>query len=103
MLLLLIFLLFGVTLQAQQNELRFTISADPKTLNPLLADDDNATTILYLTGGQLIRINRLSQVPEPELADSWKASADRKSITFHLRPGVAFSDGTPFTARNAPT
>jgi peptide/nickel transport system substrate-binding protein len=98
MLLLIVFFFIGATLQAQQNELRFTLSADPKTLNPLLADDDNATTILYLTGGQLIRIDRLSQVPEPELADSWKTSPDRKSITFHLRPGVTFSDGTPYTA-----
>jgi peptide/nickel transport system substrate-binding protein len=81
-----------------QNELRFTLSADPKTLNPLLADDENATTILYLTCAQLIRVNRLTQAPEPELADSWKTSADRKSITFHLRPNVSFSDGTPFTA-----
>jgi peptide/nickel transport system substrate-binding protein len=93
-----VFLLLGATLQAQQNELRFTLSADPKTFNPLLADDDNATTVLYLTGGQLLRINRLTQAAEPELADSWKVSPDRKSISFHLRPNVSFSDGTPLTA-----
>jgi peptide/nickel transport system substrate-binding protein len=98
MLLFLSFFLFASTVQAQQNELRFTLTADPKTFNPLLADDENATTILFLTGGQLIRVNRLTQVPEPELADSWKVSPDRKSITFHVRPNVSFSDGTPFTA-----
>src|SRR5277367_4726589 len=92
-----LFLLFAASLAAQ-SELRFTLTADPKTFNPLLADDDNATTILYLTAGQLIRTNRFTQAPEPDLADSWKLSPDRKSITFHLRPKVSFSDGTPFTA-----
>ncbi len=87
-----------VCLLSAQNEIRFTLTADPKTFNPLLADDENATTILYLTCAQLIRVNRLTQAPEPELADSWKTSPDLKSITFHLRPKVSFSDGTPFTA-----
>jgi len=90
-------LLLLIPAQAQ-TELRFTLTGDPKSFNPLLADDDNETTVLYLTAGQLIRINRLTQTPEPDLADSWKISPDRKSITFHLRPNVTFSDGTPFTA-----
>ena len=34
----------------------------------------------------------------PQLATSWKASADGRSWTFVLRPGVRFHDGTPFTA-----
>ncbi|MDP3716116.1 MAG: ABC transporter substrate-binding protein, partial [Burkholderiales bacterium] len=35
---------------------------------------------------------------EPELAESWSFSADRKSITFKLKPNAAFWDGTPVTA-----
>ena len=34
----------------------------------------------------------------PRLADSWDIAPDGKSITFHLHPGVKFSDGTPFNA-----
>jgi peptide/nickel transport system substrate-binding protein len=34
----------------------------------------------------------------PDLATSWQASADLRSWTFHLRPGVQFHDGAPFTA-----
>jgi ABC-type transport system substrate-binding protein len=32
------------------------------------------------------------------LVETWDASADGKSITFHLRKGIKFHDGTPFNA-----
>ena len=34
----------------------------------------------------------------PELADSWEVSADQKTWTFKLHPGVKWSDGTDFTS-----
>ena len=36
---------------------------------------------------------------EPLLADSWEANDDASSWTFHLHPGVTFSDGTPLDAQ----
>ncbi|MGH9606099.1 MAG: ABC transporter substrate-binding protein [Terracidiphilus sp.] len=80
------------------SQLRFSIGSDPKTLNPLMVDDDSSDTVRYLTGGVLVRMNRLTQQLEPELATSWKVSANGKSIRFTLRPNLYFSDGTPFTA-----
>jgi peptide/nickel transport system substrate-binding protein len=34
----------------------------------------------------------------PELADSWAWSADKKTLTFKLHPGVKWHDGKPFTS-----
>ncbi|GAA2182808.1 hypothetical protein GCM10009785_23630 [Brooklawnia cerclae] len=34
----------------------------------------------------------------PLLAESWEVSDDNSQYTFHLREGVTFHDGTPFTA-----
>jgi peptide/nickel transport system substrate-binding protein len=79
-------------------ELHFCLRSEPKTLNPLLAADDASETIRYLTGGVLVRVNRLTQELEPELATSWKVTSGGKTITFQLRDGLRFSDGTPFSA-----
>lgn len=78
-------------------ELRFCLRSEPKTLNPLQAADDASETIRYLTGGVLVRVNRLTQDLEPGLATSWKIANGGKSITFQLRDGLRFSDGTPFS------
>jgi peptide/nickel transport system substrate-binding protein len=84
---------------AQSNQqLRFCLHSDPKTFNPLLAEEDSSETIRYLTGGVLMRLNRLTQDLEPELATAWRVSDGGKTITFKLRGGLSFSDGTPFTA-----
>ena len=62
--------------------------------------DDASETIRYLTGGVLLRMNRQTQTLEPELATAWRISQDGRTITFTLRPGVSYSDGTPFTAED---
>jgi len=89
----------ATTMLAQQgHELRFCLKSDPKTLNPLLVTDDSSETVRYLTGGVLLRVNRLTQEAEPELATSWKVAPDGRTISFKLRSGLFFSDGTPFSA-----
>jgi peptide/nickel transport system substrate-binding protein len=37
---------------------------------------------------------------EPELAESWKIAPDGNSVTFKLRRGAKFHDGTPVTAKD---
>ena len=95
----LLFLLTAAPLCAQSGaELRFCLHGEPKTFDPILVDDEASENIRYLTGGVLIRLNRQTQALEPGLASSWKVSKDGRSITFHLRKGLYFSDGTPFTS-----
>jgi len=79
-------------------ELRFCLHGEPKTFNPILVDDEASENVRYLTGGVLIRVNRQTQALEPALAESWQVSRDGRKVTFHLRQGVYFSDGTPFSS-----
>src|ERR1051326_1521400 len=81
-------------------ELRFCLRAEPKTFNPLLVEDDASEAIRYLTGGVLVRVNRLTLKPQPELASGWKVSEGGKRIRFKLREGLKYSDGTPFSAED---
>jgi len=100
--LLFLFFLFSVTpVHAQSgSELHFCLRGEPKTFDPALVDDEASENIRYLTGGVLIRLNRQSQALEPGLAASWQVSKDGRKITFHLRRGLSFSDGTPFTSED---
>jgi len=90
----------SVAFSQSGGELRFCLRSEPKTFDPLLVDDDSSLSIRYLTGGVLMRVNRHTQELEPELAESWRVSPDGKQITFKLRHGVTFSDGTPFTTQD---
>ena len=83
-----------------QGELRFCLHSEPKTFDPLKVEDDASAAIRYLSGGVLVRMNRRTQALEPELAQSWKVSKDGKEITFKLRSGLSFSDGTPFSSED---
>lgn len=97
-LLLTVFVFASGALAQSGGELRFVLHSEPKTFNPVLMEDDSSESIRYLTGGVLIRVNRQTQQPVPELARSWKVSRDGRTISFELRQNLRFSDGTPFSA-----
>jgi peptide/nickel transport system substrate-binding protein len=82
------------------SELRFCLRADPKTFNPLLVDEEAGEAVRYLSGGVLLRVDRLTQRYQPELARSWKISQAGRRIEFELRPGLKFSDGSALTAED---
>src|ERR1700674_5545795 len=95
-----LFVLLGTAGAQGGGELRFCLRTEPKTFDPLRVEDDAAVSIRYLTGGVLLRMNRQTQALEPELAHSWKVSKDGRQITFKLRSGLSFSDGTPFSSED---
>jgi peptide/nickel transport system substrate-binding protein len=78
-------------------KLVIALRSEPKTLNPVLAADDPSWDVIRCISGDLIHINRESLKTEPALAKSWNASRDGKQYTLHLRRGLRFSDGQPFS------
>ncbi|WP_069883289.1 ABC transporter substrate-binding protein [Bosea sp. BIWAKO-01] len=55
--------------------------------------------ILRMVGNQgLVRWNLAFTAVLPNVADKWEVNADSTEFTFHLRKGMKWSDGKPFTA-----
>jgi peptide/nickel transport system substrate-binding protein len=74
------------------------IDADPPTLNPGLTTDYTvATNIAAKVFEGLVYLDPDGK-PQPELATSWDISDDQLTYTFHLREGVVWQDGEPFTS-----
>jgi len=72
---------------------------DPRSLDPALSTDvPTGRAVAYVFDG-LTRFTPDAKVV-PGLAKSWDVSADGITYTFHLRSGVKFHDGRPFTANN---
>ena len=85
--------------------LRYTTSSELNGLNPLLLQDLTLGLLSSLTMAWLVRYDAHNRAV-PELATEIPAksnggiSPDGKTITFHLRKGVVWSDGVPFDARD---
>jgi oligopeptide transport system substrate-binding protein len=70
---------------------------DPRSLDPALSTDvPTGRAVGYVFDG-LARFTPDAQIV-PNLAREWVVSPDGLTYTFHLRTGVKFHDGTPFTA-----
>jgi peptide/nickel transport system substrate-binding protein len=83
---------------ASAKELRFSIPGDPKSFDPLHIEESNSQIVRYLTAGVLVRINRVTDQLEPELAESWSLKNGGREIVFRLRSDLRFSDGSPLMA-----
>src|ERR1700680_1480408 len=74
------------------------LKSEPKTLNPVLAQDAPSRDVIRCLTADLIHINRASQKTEPAIAKSWTVSRDGRQYTLQLRRGLRFSDGQPVDA-----
>lgn len=74
------------------------LRSEPKTLNPILSVDATSREVIGAMNADLVHINRETQKTESALAKSWNVSADGREYIVHLRHGIKFSDGVPFTA-----
>ncbi|MBE9178144.1 nickel ABC transporter, nickel/metallophore periplasmic binding protein [Oculatella sp. LEGE 06141] len=80
-------------------EIIFSWSEDIGPLNPHLYNPSQmfAQDLVYES---LVNYGRGGEIL-PGLAEQWEVSSDGKLMTFQLRQGVQFSDGTPFNAAAA--
>ncbi|MBE3603975.1 ABC transporter substrate-binding protein [bacterium] len=74
--------------------------SDPGTFNPVLVTDSASAVATGDMFESLTRVNPRTTLFEPGLAESWEFSDGDKTLTFHLRHDVKWSDGAPFTARD---
>ncbi|MCB1489905.1 MAG: ABC transporter substrate-binding protein, partial [Bauldia sp.] len=75
------------------------ISSDIKTLDPQMSTLDVLRhTIRSTVFESLVFINPDTLQADPMLAESWTLADDGLSLTFKLRDGVTWHDGSPFTA-----
>jgi oligopeptide transport system substrate-binding protein len=71
----------------------------PDVVDPQKSSFVNEIDILALAYEGLTRLDT-NQETVPAAAESWEYNADATQITFHLREGLKYSDGSPLTAEN---
>ena len=82
---------------AADQVLRVDLGGEPPTLDPTQATDSQSINVLRSITRPLAYFDKDLQVV-PGLAESWDISDDGQTITFHLKDGITYSDGTPITA-----
>jgi len=73
------------------------LGSAPALWDPALQGDEETAAVLANVDESLTAIDAAGHV-QPALAASWASSADGRSLTFTLRSGLTFSDGTPLGA-----
>ncbi|MFI5268276.1 MAG: ABC transporter substrate-binding protein, partial [Chloroflexota bacterium] len=72
---------------------------NPTTFDPAISYDQVGPAVFRNCYDQLVKLKGAStSAYQGDLATSWGANAAKTVWTFHLRHGVVFHDGTPFTA-----
>ena len=76
--------------------------AEPRNLDPATAVSVTENTILGSLFEGLVRYAPDCRSVLPGAAERWDVSPDGKVYTFHLRPGLKWSNGDPLTADGFP-
>jgi oligopeptide transport system substrate-binding protein len=70
------------------------LTGEPSDLDPAVQGDAGSAAITAQLFESLTSFDANLQV-RPALAESWEFAANGRQVTFHLRPDLVFSDGTP--------
>jgi peptide/nickel transport system substrate-binding protein len=74
-----------------------SLISEPDSLDPARANLLVSHYVLGLLYDRLVYIDQSGR-PRPWLAESWTVDKDGKEVTFAIRKGVTFTDGTPVDA-----
>ena len=92
-------LLVPLTAAAEERVLHRSMVAEPDSLDPpKFSGQPEAIVADDLFEGLLSRSP--TGDPVPGVAQSWESSADGRAWTFHLRPDLKWSDGSPLTSED---
>ena len=80
-----------------QGALRVALSGEPASLYIPTTPDINSDTASSQLYDPLVQLDDQLNIV-PSLAESWEVSTDGTEYIFHLRQGVTFHNGDPFTA-----
>lgn len=80
-------------------DLVFLNGAEPETIDPALISGQPEGRVANALFEGLLAFDEQGK-PQPGAAESYEVSPDGKTYTFHLRDGLAWSDGMPLTARD---
>jgi peptide/nickel transport system substrate-binding protein len=81
---------------AETDTVTVAIDNGPTNLDPRVGTDAVSERLSQLIFSSLVKRNEAAQL-EPDLATHWE-TPDATTYVFHLRSGVTFHDGRPFTA-----
>lgn len=87
------------TSAASQSKIVVDLGADAATLDPQMSEDSQSHRVVNDLFEGLTSYDQSNKII-PGLADKWEISENGKIYTFHLRPKIKFSDGTPITAND---
>lgn len=86
------------TVLAEKQELVRNNGSEPSSLDPHTVESDVENNIISDLFEGLVSVSPTGEI-EPRLAEKWE-NKDNTVWTFHLRPGVTWSDGTAITAQD---
>jgi len=89
---------FGATSLPPGDVFRFSLGAEPETYDPGLAVGQPDGRVARILFEGLTREDPQTLEPLPGQAYRWELSDQGRTYTFHLRPGIQWSDGRPVTA-----
>ena len=86
------------TALAEKQELVRNNGSEPSSLDPHKVESDVENNVISDLFEGLVSVSPTGEI-EPRLAEKWE-NKDNTVWTFHLRPGVTWSDGTAITAQD---